>query len=257
MQGESRLDGAVIPIRGWSRASDRRKLRMLRELAVRYGGDPHMRWFVVEHILRPSGVQQRDYPGQAAALLRWVQQTLYYTNEPDEQVQSPWRTIKVRTGDCDDSALLLATFAESIRLPWKFCLAGQDRRGRPVRYFEGGRAPIGVQYAHIYVSLGWPPFKPQTWASAEQTVKGAPLGYDVVKDGVQRWDEVAGSGLPELGKAPSGGTAGALGSPMGIVSPLADHWDEILVGVVTAVVSGLITSYVVNRALSQQRPRRY
>jgi hypothetical protein len=204
MQGESRLDGTVIPINGWIWQSDRARVKRLRELAKRYGGDPHMRFFVVNTVLKPAGVEQRDYPAQAAALLRWVQENIYYTNEPDEQVQSPWRTIKERTGDCDDSSVLLASMAESIRLPWKFALAGKNRQGKLVRWIEGNPCPWGVQYAHIYVVLGWPPFAPSVWASAEQTVRGAPLGYDVTVDGIRRWNEVAGS-MPELAaQAPDG-----------------------------------------------------
>jgi hypothetical protein len=276
MQGESRLDGKVIPVRGWVRRSDRAKVRALRELALRYGGDPHLRGFVVNNVLRGSA-EQRDYPKQAAAMLAWVQNNIYYTNEPDEQVQSPWRTIKVRTGDCDDSALSRASMAQSIRLPWKFVLAGKGRNGKLVRWVEGERPPWGVQFAHIYVQLGWPPFAPKQWASAEQTVRGAPLGYDVVSDGVRRWGEAAGSGLPELGdnsqsKAPRrrvhraqqerrrmvapgihvGHTTREGFAGFGVTPVIADRWDDIVVGVITGVVGGVITAITINYILKQR-----
>ena len=45
MQGENRLDGKVITVSGWQRRSHVMKLKMLREFALKYGGDPHMRWF--------------------------------------------------------------------------------------------------------------------------------------------------------------------------------------------------------------------
>ena len=180
MQGENRLDGKVITVSGWQRRSHVMKLKMLREFALKYGGDPHMRWFVVNQILKPAGVEQRDYASQAAAMLAWVQNNIYYTNEPNEQVQTPWRTIKVKTGDCDDSSLLLATFAESIRMPWRYAIGG-TLNGKPYRYIEGqGRPAPRAKFGHIYIMLGWPPFRPKTWAAAEPTMKGVPLGRDVV-----------------------------------------------------------------------------
>ena len=300
MQGENRLDGKVIAIRGWGMRSDRAKLRALRELALRYGGDPHMRWFTVNNILKPAGVEQRDYKAQAAAMLRWVQSNIYYTNEPDEQVQSPWRTIKVLTGDCDDSSLLLASFAESIKMPWRFVLAGKDRSGLMVRWVEGTKAPYfwrRVQFAHIYCAMGWPPFAPKEWASAEPTVRGAPLGYDVVEHGVQRWNEVAGSGLPSGGgRAPQGQTAtvtatvgptsgrstptpsGKPAAPrpspapapvsmgpgmlrghttagfggLGVLPVLADHKDDIIVGVAVGIVT-LLGGEIIREAIRRKR----
>jgi hypothetical protein len=185
IEGEDRNTGTVVDVPRWYTWGDRKKLRFLRNLAEKYARDPHMRWFVVNEVLRPAGVQPRDYPGQAAAMLQWVQANIYYTNEPDEQIQSPWRTIKVRTGDCDDMAVLLAVFAEAIALPWKFALAGRGPGGTRIRFVEGSYMPWNVEFSHIYVMLGWPPFNPTQWASAEPTIAGVPLGFDVITNGVQ------------------------------------------------------------------------
>lgn len=192
--GENRLTGQVIQVGSWYQRSDANKVKALRELAEKYGKDPHLRWFTVNKVLRPAGVAQRDYRGQAAAILKYVQDTNYYTNEPDEQVQSPWRTLAVRTGDCDDAALLAHSMATSIGLPARFVLAGKDRQGRPVRWADGERVPWGANFNHIYLDIGWPALSPRpTWASAEPTIKGAPLGYDVIRDGLRWWNEPAAS----------------------------------------------------------------
>lgn len=184
MQGESRDKGKIWHVRGWHGWSDRRKLRHLREMADRYGNDPKMRWFVVQHVLA-GRAQSRDYKAQAAAILAWVQQNIYYVNEVGEQIQSPWATIREKNGDCDDMALLIATMATSIALPNRYVLAGKDRHGKGVRYAEGRRAPPrGVNFIHIYTDLGWPPFQPTTWMAAEPTIQGLPLGHDVVRDGL-------------------------------------------------------------------------
>jgi hypothetical protein len=213
MQGESRGTGAIWHVAGWGGFSDRKKLRLLRDLAQRYGGDPHMRWHTV-NVLRAAGVEPRDHKGQAAAILRYAQ-SLYYTNEPGEQIQTPWRTIAVGTGDCDDLAVLIAAMAESIRLPWRYVLAGRSMTGKTIRTSEHDYFPIGAQYSHIYCDLGWPPFSEgktvrdavtrkvrsaTTWASAEPTIRGVPLGYDAVTHGVpsRALPELAGYGGPAM-----------------------------------------------------------
>jgi len=179
MGGESRLQGHIYHVAAWNRWDDRRRVAFLRTMAERYGNDPALRWFTVQRILQPAGVAPMDYEGQARALLIWVQTQIYYANEPGEQIQSPWRTIAEGTGDCDDMALVLAALAHSIGLGFKFAIAGTDKQGRPVRWIDGERWKP-AEYSHIYLQLGWPALNPQVWASAEPTLRGTPLGFDVV-----------------------------------------------------------------------------
>ncbi len=184
MRGEQRDKGKIWHVRGWHGWSDRKKIRKLRDLAEQYGNDPKMRWFVVQKVLMGSA-QPRDYPAQAQAILSYVQNEIFYVNEPGEQIQSPWATLREKNGDCDDMALLIASMATSIALPNRYVLGGRTRDGKAVRYAEGRRAPPrGVNFYHIYTDLGWPPFKPTTWMAAEPTVKGLPLGHDVVTQGM-------------------------------------------------------------------------
>ena len=170
-------------IKAWESWGDKGKLRILRKIAETYGRDPRLREHTIG-MLRSSGVQPRDYPGMAAAILKYAQTKIYYINEPGEQVQSPWYTLRKGFGDCDDMAVYIASAAESIALPWRYCLAGKGFAGKRVKHFEGGRMPWTGSFSHIYVQLGWPPFNPTTWVSAEPTIPGAPLGYDVVDHGV-------------------------------------------------------------------------
>ena len=193
------MRGKLYQVRGWNRWSDRKKVRKLRGMAEAYGNDPRMRFFTVNSVLRPAGATNfRDYARVAQALLSAVQDAgsmgIMYTNEPNEQLQSPWWTLKVRTGDCDDLAILLASMAQSVRLPWRFVLGGKCKTGR-ARWAEGDRRmPRGFKASHIYLDLGWPPFSEKrrhpngrpmtTWAAAEPTLRGVPLGYDVMIQGV-------------------------------------------------------------------------
>ena len=241
------VEQKVYQHRGWAAWGDASKMRALREMAVQYGRDPRMRWFTVNTVLRPAGVDFRDYERTAATMLAWVQREIYYTNEPGEQIQAPWWTIKYKTGDCDDMALLLAAMAESCRIPWKFSLGGRDRKGRPVRYIEGERPRYDVTYSHIYLYLGWPPFRPTKWAAAEPTLKGAPLGYDVVLQGTS--GQGVGSKLPELG-----GVSGIL-DVEGETTPVtrAAVLRDFAIGIAASVLGSVLTAVIVERVMRKRR----
>lgn len=270
MQGESREHGVMVDVKGWHSWSDKRKLRWLRQFAERYAQDPAMNTFVAQRVLAAQGVAPRDYPAQAAAILRWVQSNIYYVNEPGEIVRSPWRTIKDRTGDCDDMAVLMATFAQTIGLPWRFVLAGK-KGNKQVKYHEGGRWPWGAKMAHIYVQFGWPPFAENPkewmdspamqWASAEPTVAGAPLGYDVVDHGFSS-DANGAATLPEMAGL---GNPETIGEALERVEPekskfsLRRIWNkldwnvlavEAIQGIFTAVAIGIFVP-VITRALKR------
>lgn len=109
-QGEDPLKGRVYEVRGWFSWSDSRKLRFLRNLAETYGQEPRFRRWVIQDVL--GGVGDRDYRGQAARLLSWVQYNVRYINEPGEQIQSPWMTMHLGYGDClpEDTLLLRDDF---------------------------------------------------------------------------------------------------------------------------------------------------
>jgi hypothetical protein len=81
--------------------------------------------------------------------------------------------------------VLLGAMAESIALGWKLTIAGKNRRtGKPARWIDGEPGPpYSCDFSHIYLHLGWPALAPKQWASAEGTVPGVPLGYDVAVDG--------------------------------------------------------------------------
>lgn len=195
MQGEQRAEGRIIEVAGWHRWSDKKKLRWMRAFVKRYAQDPGMNTFVAQKVFQ--GVPSRDFRSQAAAILRWTQQNITYVNEPGEIIRSPWRCITDRTGDCDDMAILMACFAEAVALPWRFVLAGKYR-GRPIRCHENERFPWGVKFHHIYVEVGYPPFSANpTWVSLEPTIKNAPAGYDVVRDGYST-DANGAAQIPEL-----------------------------------------------------------
>jgi hypothetical protein len=129
-------------------------------------------------------------------------QGLYYVNEPGERLQDPLYTVQVGYGDCDDLAMLLAALCESLRIPWRFVLSGKNSRGKVIRWMEGTRIPR-AQWSHIYVAIGDQPFAPKRWRFAEPTIRGVPLGWDVVqatnRSGRVVLPELAGPDVPGTG----------------------------------------------------------
>jgi hypothetical protein len=237
----------------------------MREIAEEYGRDPSFRAFVINTVL--GGVQDRDYEGQARAILAWVQQNIRYVNEPEELLQSPAYTLKVRSADCDDLSILIGAMAYSVALPWRFALAG-FRRGLPIRWVEGTPQPWGANFVHVYNMIGWPPFSPTVWRSAEPTIRTAPLGFDVVLHasrggpGGAAIPEMQGragwSGLPRtLRPAFSGWGSEGNSAPSLLEPPASEGWLstvikkaftlELMVAVIQATITWWVVSRVVRR----------
>lgn len=166
----------------WSGYNDPRKLQVIRQICMQRGRHPLIAKKAVQ-IFRKNRVQPRQYKKQAAALLKWVQdpRNIYYVNEPGERLVDPLITMKWKFGDCDDQVMVLCSFFESVRLPWKLVISGIDKKtGKKVRHIEGGAYPKGVTWTHIYCMVGTPAFNPTRWYFCECTVRGVPLGWDVV-----------------------------------------------------------------------------
>jgi hypothetical protein len=180
----------------WKGYEDPKRLEIIRHIAMMRGRDPRIASLAVD-IIKKAKVKPRDYKGQAAALLAWVQnpKNVFYINEPGERLQDPIFTIKQGWGDCDDQILVLTSLFESIRLPWKLVLGGTCK-GKKTRFIEGETFPRGCKWAHIYAMVGDAPFGPKRWYFCETTVQGVPLGWDVISGHK--------SYLPELEPRPKG-----------------------------------------------------
>ena len=179
----------------WDGYADPKRLDVIARIAKMRGRDPTIATLAV-NILKQAGAEPRQYRKQAAALLNFVQNKLYYVNEPGERLQDPLYTLKVGYGDCDDLVIMLATLLESIRLPWKLVISGTKGR-KKVRYHQGDKFPgaskKGYNWSHIYMMIGDRPFVPQKWYYAETTVRGAPLGWDVVEGDASIFPELQNS----------------------------------------------------------------
>jgi hypothetical protein len=183
----------------WGAAQEPQRMGVLRDIVRQYGRDPRVHDLASE-IIRRSGVPPRDYKGQAAVLLKWIQnpQNVYYINEPGERLQSPTYTLRVKRGDCDDMAILLAAMLESVAIEWRFVLSGRDRQGRLRRWVEGQPRIPGGRWTHIYLAALIPtrPGQRKQLVFMEPTLP-KPLGWDVI----QASRAGGGSILPELAGA--------------------------------------------------------
>ena len=163
----------------WSTMNQAQRMAFLRQVSSHAGQDPRIATLCVQ-IFRAGRVKPRDYKAQARALLSWVQKNIYYVNEPNERLQDPMYTLGVGYGDCDDMALLLGAMCESVKLEYRYVLAGKMPNGKIDRWIEGTPMKDG-QWSHIYLIIGYPPFQPQKWVYAEPTLASAKLGWDIVQ----------------------------------------------------------------------------
>lgn len=178
--GKSPLAGRVWKVKSWSQWNEEQRVAFMRAFTIEKARDPAIA-VQATRIFRAAKVAPRDYEGQWKALLRWVQTRIMYVNERDERLASPQFSLAHRMGDCDDMAILLAALGDSVRLPWRFCISGRDKQGNRHRWIEGAGHPDPmIQYVHIYLAVGWPPFSESpTYTFAEPTMR-VPLGWDVV-----------------------------------------------------------------------------
>jgi hypothetical protein len=236
----------------WKGMSDPARLSTLRQIALPAGRDPRIATLAVQ-ILRSSGVRPREHRRAAAALLAFVQDRIFYVNEPGERLQDPTYTLRVGYGDCDDMALLLAALCESLRLPWRFVISG--RRGdRIVRWVEG--TPYQhANWSHIYLAIGNRPFAPTHWWYAEPTLK-KPLGWDVV-----RASKGGTAPLPELAGVESTDAPSPKKDELTVRAVVADirkelHPRRLIVGVIVGVVTGIIAALTIRPIVERVIPRK-
>jgi hypothetical protein len=93
----------------------------LRKLVNHYAGDVALKQFVVD-VFRAAGVAPKDEYGQALAIAEWVQKNIYYVHEGKETFQRPETTLRLRSGDCDDFALLISSCLANVQIREKLCI---------------------------------------------------------------------------------------------------------------------------------------
>tara|TARA_R110002060_G_scaffold5588_10_gene8714 strand:+ start:678 stop:1547 length:870 start_codon:yes stop_codon:yes gene_type:complete len=242
----------------WKSASHPQRMAFMRKIALQAGHDPRLATLAVS-IFKKHGIRPRNYKAQAAALLNWVQTKIYYINEPSERLQDPLTTLKVGYGDCDDMVMLLCALFESVRLEWRFVLAGKSAQGM-VRWIEGTPLPsYPVQFNHIYCMVGYPPFKPQKWFFAEPTV-GKKLGWDVIaanRKGESFLPELAGIEQPAPVEEKRGQVLDLSPPDKGMKKKAVDIWIDIKKGLDPVNMIPILIVGAISTVLAQEIVRPY
>lgn len=92
------------------------ELALMRAIITEWRGHPNIRNLAVK-IITDAGVEARDKKEQALAIADWVQENIYYVHEFPERISTPDRTLKEKTGDCDDMTVLVGSLVESLGIP--------------------------------------------------------------------------------------------------------------------------------------------
>jgi transglutaminase-like putative cysteine protease len=107
----------------------------------------------------------RDYRGQIDKLYYWTKQNIRYVADPREveTISTPAATLKMRCGDCDDMAVLLASLLEGIGNTTRFVAYAFDSQDAP--------------YSHVVTEVKLA----ETWISLDPTVPSAVVGWKPAK----------------------------------------------------------------------------
>lgn len=99
-------------------AGTRATLRMMRSIA-RAGARSLVVRDTATRVIADARVAPMDYRGELRALFTFVRDRIRYTRDPAnvELLQTAERTLRVKQGDCDDKATLLAAMIESVGIP--------------------------------------------------------------------------------------------------------------------------------------------
>lgn len=144
------------------RAGVKATLRVMVDIARKTRGLPPVRTLAQQLV---QGCRENDEYCEAATLHAFVRDAIRYVRDTRERetVQFPAQTLELRSGDCDDKALLLATMLESVGAKTRFCAVGMR----------------GGDYSHVLTQVLLPG---HGWVSAETIpIDGrsekAPLGW--------------------------------------------------------------------------------
>lgn len=107
-------------------AGARQSLKIMRQIVLAYRLNPLIVSYA-RQIVNQAGIRAKDYPAQVHAIYDWITQNIAFARDPvgTDLYMTPDVTLHNGAGDCDDLAILFATFMESLGHPSGF-LAVQE-----------------------------------------------------------------------------------------------------------------------------------
>jgi len=144
--------------------TDQERVDYLANLVEEGSEDPVIREFTVK-LLRASGCKSYDYECEVKTIFGWVRDNIRYVRHVlcRDAYTTARRVLELRSGDCDNSSVLLNSMLASVGFPVGFRLVSS----RPDRPFH-----------HIYSLVGLPPSRPTRWVPLDATEKSAYVGWE-------------------------------------------------------------------------------
>lgn len=102
-------------------AGARQSLKIMRRIVQAYYKQPAI-IMLAHQIINQAGIRARDYPAQAEAVFEWVRSNIAFVRDPVnmDMFTTPDAILQNGAGDCDDLAILYATFMQALGHPSGF-----------------------------------------------------------------------------------------------------------------------------------------
>ncbi|MFL6311625.1 MAG: transglutaminase domain-containing protein [Terriglobales bacterium] len=123
----------------------------------------------------------RDYLGEITAVFNWVKQNIRFSGEFKETLQTPYVTVQLATGDCDDFSTLVAALLLTLGYQVRFKTVGVD----------------GPDFSHVYVEVKLK--RQDKWVPLDTTVPSATVGWEppnIVR--AKTWTAMGNAGLGDF-----------------------------------------------------------
>ena len=135
-------------------AGTHQTLKIMRQFVRRYKKDIAVRELALAIVRGLNG--HKNFSGQVRALTNWVRDNIQYVKDIKgvETISTPLKTLEYRQGDCDDQAVLLASFLETIGHPTRFVAIKVNPFGPFVHVFT--ETKIGTRWYPLETTERWP-----------------------------------------------------------------------------------------------------
>lgn len=147
-------------------AGARQSLKVMRQIVLVHRMNPLVVSYA-RQIVNNAGIRMKDYPAQAHAIYDWITQNIAFTRDPVgvDLYMTPEVTLHNGAGDCDDLAILFASFMESLGHPSGFLAIrepGSDTFNHVLAITRIGDRWICADCSNPDQGLGWCPPATQT-----------------------------------------------------------------------------------------------
>lgn len=144
-------------------AGTKQTIDLMRKLVDQAVGDQSFVRFAKEIV---RGVMPYNDIGEASAVYEWVKQNIRYTKDPvtKETLYPPADMLKIRSGDCDDIAMLMGAIMIALGYPARLTTISAN-------------ASDPNEFSHVYLEAEVPPGSGQ-WLPMDAARPGAQFGVE-------------------------------------------------------------------------------